>query len=46
MTEESIRRIRDSYGENRPVTDGYEPSLAATCRNVKILGSYEKETVL
>ena len=41
MTEESIRRIRDSYGENRPVTDGYEPSLAATCCNGTFVAARE-----
>ena len=41
MTEESIRRIRDSYGENRPITDGYEPSLAATCCNGTFVAARE-----
>ena len=39
MTEESIRRIRDSYGENQVITGEYDVSLSAKCSNGVFVGA-------
>ena len=39
MTEESIRRIRDSYGQNKIMTEAYDEALAAVCRNGVFVGA-------
>ena len=39
MAEESINRIRDSYGENSEITDEYETELSASCHNGVFVGA-------
>lgn len=39
MTEEAIRRIRDSYGENQIINGEYEESLSAKCFNGVFVGA-------
>ena len=39
MTEESIRRIRDSYGQNKKMTEPYDEALSAVCANGVFVGA-------
>ena len=39
MTEDSINRIRDSYGENQIITGEYEEELSAKCGNGVFVGA-------
>ncbi len=39
MTEETIRRIRDSYGENREINGEFDPRLSAKCANGVFVGA-------
>ena len=39
MADSAKKSIRESWGENRPVTDGFDPSLAARCDNGTFIGT-------
>lgn len=41
MTDDAIRRIRDSYGENQIITGEYEADLSAKCLNGIFVGARE-----